>query len=215
MTVKRLRGHVLLADDDPHFSGACAEWLRDAGFRVTVVPDAAGVREAMGSDAFDLLLADVFMPGNERLELLDDGWGREGVSAWPPIIVITGEPSVDTAVTALRRQAVDYLIKPVDPEELLLRVSFAIARNRHAERVDPDAREIDPATALGPSRWNGLSRREQEVLREFAAFPRIAEVAQRLHVSPHTARNHLKAIFRKLNVSSQVELLKLLSEGSP
>lgn len=213
--MKPAQGHILLADDDPHFVGACAQWLRTAGYRVTAVPDAAGVRDAMGRATFDLLLADVFMPGNERLELLDDGRSDGTAQGWPPIIVITGEPSIDTAVTALRRQAVDYLIKPVDPEELLMRVSFAIARSRQAYPLDQEDREIDPAQALGATKWNGLSRREQEVLREFAAFPRIAEVAQRLHVSPHTARNHLKAIFRKLNVSSQVELLKLLSEDAP
>ena len=60
----------------------------------------------------------------------------------------------------------------------------------------------------------GGSPRERDVLRQFAEFPRVKEVSARLRISPHTVRSHLKSLYRKLGVSSQLELLRLLT-GEP
>jgi DNA-binding CsgD family transcriptional regulator len=66
---------------------------------------------------------------------------------------------------------------------------------------------------LPPAVTELLSPREREVLCAFRAMPRTSDVATRLHISPHTVKNHLKAIFRKLEVGSQAELLARLGEA--
>ncbi|MBH24024.1 MAG: hypothetical protein CMH57_06165 [Myxococcales bacterium] len=71
-----------------------------------------------------------------------------------------------------------------------------------------------PAETLEQPEFDELSSREKEVMQEFIAGNQVAEVAENLYISPHTVRNHLKSIFRKLGVRSQAELLsKVLMVG--
>jgi DNA-binding NarL/FixJ family response regulator len=152
---------------------------------------------------------------------------------------VTGAPTLETAVEALRGAAVDYLAKPLSPERFLSRVADGVARGRalrtlrsaedrlrtqlelvtslreslQVAGVSPrSVRELAEPT-LPPVVAGLLSPREREVLGAFRATPRTQDVAESLHISPHTVTNHLKAIFRKLEVSSQAELLARLAEA--
>ncbi|MFG0260877.1 MAG: sigma-54-dependent transcriptional regulator [Novipirellula sp. JB048] len=115
---------ILIADDEPLYLRTTGALLRKSGYACVCVPDADAALEALRSEPFDLILSDLNMPGNLKLELL-----RQGRQNWAhiPLIVITGVPSVPTAIESIRLGIADYLLKPVKFEDLLSSVQRALA----------------------------------------------------------------------------------------
>lgn len=121
------RGRILIADDEPTFLTSTAELLRREGFTVDTVEDAQGALAAIAAQPYDLLITDLEMPGNADLDLVQQ---VASISGGLPIIIITGFPSVRSAVASIELPVAAYLVKPVHFPELLKRVSSAVARFR-------------------------------------------------------------------------------------
>ena len=121
------RGRILIADDEPTFLNATAELLRREGYTVETVEDAPSAVKVISTAAFDLLITDLEMPGNADLDLVQQIFN---ISGGLPIIIITGFPTVRSAVACIELPVTAYLVKPVDFTTLLARVSLAIARFR-------------------------------------------------------------------------------------
>src|SRR5688572_21900366 len=100
---------ALIVDDDPEVLNVLGEFVEREGFAVTRAPTLKDAREAIAGTMPDILLIDIHLPDGSGLELLE-GLGP----ADPEIVLITGQASIETAVDALRRGAIDYLTKPVD-----------------------------------------------------------------------------------------------------
>src|SRR3954468_10295075 len=107
---------ILIADDEQLFLQSTAALLRKEGFHCTCAANGTVALEALSKEPFDLVLSDLNMPGNLQLELL-----RKGRSNWPetPLIVVTGAPSLPTAIESVRLGITDYLLKPVKFDNLL------------------------------------------------------------------------------------------------
>jgi FixJ family two-component response regulator len=118
---------ILIADDEETFLQSMGALLRREGYACDCVRDAREAAAALEKVAYDLLITDIYMPGNAELEFLHDLQSR---CAMIPVIVVTGYPSVPTAVESLRLSVVDYLIKPVDFPAVLHCVSRAIDKGR-------------------------------------------------------------------------------------
>ena len=110
------RGRILIADDEDTFLHSTADLLRDVGYECDCVNDSMAARECLAKDDYDLLISDINMPGNVQLEFLKELYRQD---QFLPLIVITGYPSVNTAVDSFRLAAVDYLQKPIDIQELV------------------------------------------------------------------------------------------------
>lgn len=123
------RKRILIADDEPLYLRTTGQLLRKAGYECECVPDANAAFAKLESGSFDLILSDLNMPGNFKLELL-----RRGRVQWPhiPLIVITGVPSLPTAIESVRMGIADYLLKPVKVEELLASVHRVLDRPTNA-----------------------------------------------------------------------------------
>jgi two-component system response regulator HydG len=115
---------ILIADDEPLYLRTTAELLRKAGYECTTASDGRAALEALAREPFDLVLSDLNMPGNLKLELL-----REGRDKWPdvPLVVVTGVPSLPSAIESVRLGIADYLLKPVKYDDLLSSVRRALA----------------------------------------------------------------------------------------
>lgn len=120
--VKRL----LLADDEPLFREATADLLRRAGYACDTAATAAEVLEALERPGYDVVIADVNMPGNTELELLD-ALAREAPAV--SVVVVTGYPSARAAVRSAHLRAAAYLVKPFHFEELLAAVRVGLLRD--------------------------------------------------------------------------------------
>jgi FixJ family two-component response regulator len=122
-----VKGRLLLADDEVSFLKSTGELLRDEGYECDCVPDGKSAAEALDTNKYDVLIADIKMPGNLDLELirkvkdLDEGL---------PVILVTGYPSMKTAIDSVGLPVVAYLVKPLDFKDLVQQVESAISRSR-------------------------------------------------------------------------------------
>jgi two-component system phosphate regulon response regulator OmpR len=127
--------HLLVVDDDERLRGLLHRYLTSNGYRVTAAADAADARALMKSIAFDLLVLDVMMPGESGFELTKSLRTHSKV----PILILTAKGEAEDRIAGLEIGADDYLPKPFEPRELLLRVGALLrratppARSAHAE----------------------------------------------------------------------------------
>ncbi len=133
------QAHVLVIDDDDRIRSLLKTYLRRHGYRVTAAADAARVRRLMQTMRFDLAIVDIMMPGEDGISLT--GFLRR-TSAMPVLLLTAlGEPQ--DRIKGLRAGADDYLPKPFEPEELLLRIG-AILRRRETGAPDDAVRGFGP-----------------------------------------------------------------------
>ncbi len=133
-------GRILIADDDEAFRLTTRTFLRRQGYECEAAPDADTAAEMLRGGGFDLLLADIHMPGNVGLELVES---LPEVAAALPVIVLTGHPSVQSAARSVRLQVVAYLVKPCDADELLTISTQAIANYRAYRAVSANRQRLE------------------------------------------------------------------------
>ena len=128
------KAHILIIDDDANTLASLARAFRLANHEATVCDNAARGLEIAKAERFDLILSDVVMPGKDGITLLEELKGA-GVSA--PVVMMSGQATIEMAVKATRLGAIDFLEKPVSTEKLLLTVDNAL-RLRHLEDENRD-----------------------------------------------------------------------------
>ena len=166
--------HILIVDDDRRIRELLKRYLSDSGYRVTTAEHAAEARARLEGISFDLLVLDVMMPGENGLDLTRALRQTSNV----PILMLTARGEASDRIDGLERGVDDYLAKPFEPRELLLRIGTILRRTQA-----PGARKHDEIS-LGPCRfnvtrgelWNGdrqirLTTREVQLMRIFAANP--------------------------------------------
>jgi two-component system, OmpR family, phosphate regulon response regulator OmpR len=116
--------HLLVVDDDARLRELLRRYLSDSGFRVTTAADAADARSKLASFAFDLIVLDVMMPGENGIDLTR-ALHRERTS---PIMLLTAMAEPEDRVHGLEQGADDYLAKPFEPRELVLRIRNLLQR---------------------------------------------------------------------------------------
>jgi CheY-like chemotaxis protein len=132
-----LAERILIADDEELFLLPTAEFLRGEGYHCDCVRTADEAAEALARDSYDLLITDINMPGNRNLELLRYKTQGPGII---PVIVVTGYPSVHTAVESIRLSVVDYVVKPLEFKVFLTAVKSALEKGK-AVRMMRKARQ--------------------------------------------------------------------------
>jgi DNA-binding NtrC family response regulator len=161
--------HLLLIDDDPNTLASLSRAFRLAGYDATVCDSAARALELIRAERFDVIFSDVVMPGKDGISLLED-LKAAGVTA--PVVMISGQASVETAVRATRLGAADFLEKPLSTEKLLVTIENVL-RLRHLEDENRDLR-----SRLGKHEmiWSGpaMERLMAQVERVAASESRVA-----------------------------------------
>jgi DNA-binding NtrC family response regulator len=141
-------GQLLVVDDERGVRTLCADVLVRAGHTVTVASSAEEALGLAGSTAFDLVLADVHLPGLSGIDLC-----QRLVAARPdtPVILITGFPSIETAVRGMKQGARDYVTKPFSPDELRLVVARALEERELRRENTALRRELAYGNLIGKS----------------------------------------------------------------
>jgi len=116
--------HILVVDDDERIRTLLQRYLASNGFRVSVAGNAADARALMKGMAFDLLVLDVMMPGESGFDLTKSVRAQSQV----PILMLTARGEASDRITGLENGADDYLPKPFEPRELVLRLSALLRR---------------------------------------------------------------------------------------
>lgn len=177
--------HILIVDDDQRIRSLLKQFLIKNGYLVTEARDAAHARKILAGLAFDLLIIDVMMPGEDGFSLT--AGIRDQVEA--PILLLTARGETADRITGFEAGADDYLPKPFEPRELLLRVAAILRR----AAIVPAKDEPPKTLSLGDTRydisrgelWRGdelvrLTSTEAALMRVFARTPNEALSRARL-----------------------------------
>jgi DNA-binding NtrC family response regulator len=160
---------ILIADDEPLYLRTTGELLRKAGYECVCVADGVEASRRLREEPFDLVLSDLNMPGNHNLELLRE---HSGERPHAPLIVVTGAPTLPSAIESIRLGITDYLLKPVKYEDLLVCVRRALASRT------PTAPISLPASARAKelaARFPGVIGQSPPMLDLLEIIDRVAE----------------------------------------
>ena len=124
--------HILVVDDDNRLRALLRKYLMENGYRVTTATDAGDARARMKGLIFDLLVLDVMMPGEGGFEFTRSLRGGRNPL---PILMLTARGESEDRIHGLESGADDYLVKPFEPKELLLRINSILRRARTARPV--------------------------------------------------------------------------------
>jgi DNA-binding NarL/FixJ family response regulator len=131
-TAPQSGGRILIADDEPLFMQLTTSRLQKAGFECIGASDAESAFNLLQDLEFDLLISDIRMPGNDNLEFIRE---IRTLTEQLPVILVTGYPTLESAVESVRLQVVAYLIKPFSYEILVEEVKSAISMRRLFQAV--------------------------------------------------------------------------------
>ena len=178
------QAHLLVVDDDERIRGLLQKFLMRHGFLVTIARDALQARRLLAGLEFDLLVLDVMMPGEDGIALTRDLRAKMTV----PILLLTAKGEATNRIEGFEAGADDYLVKPFEPKELLLRIN-AILRRVPAVKADTGPKVLH----LGEVRydldrgemWRGtdpvrLTATEAALMRIFSAQPGAAVSREKL-----------------------------------
>lgn len=144
--MNELEPHLLIVDDDERIRGLLRKFLARNGFLVSVARDAAHARRVLAGLEFDLIVMDVMMPGEDGVALTRSL--RETLNT--PILLLTARGETDDRIKGLEAGADDYLPKPFEPKELLLRINAILRRMPEAEPENT----VPKILTLGPIRYD-------------------------------------------------------------
>ena len=163
--------HILVVDDDQKIRDLLGRYLFENGFRVTTACDATTARAAMRGLAFDLILLDVMMPGESGLSLAQDLKSTSRV----PVCLLTARAEIENRIEGLEIGVDDYVTKPFEPRELLLRLRNILRRGQPGPNATSDEVRMGPFTFIisrGELKRDEdpikLTDRERDLLRQFA-----------------------------------------------
>jgi two-component system phosphate regulon response regulator OmpR len=192
--------HLLVVDDDQRIRELLSRYLLDHGYRVTTAGSAAEARKQLDGMAFDLLVLDVMMPGENGFDLAKSI--RNGSTI--PILMLTARADAGDRITGLELGADDYIPKPFDPRELLLRINNVLKRAAaNAPQPIEAVRfgEFEFHIARGELSREGrpvrITDRECDMLRVLAA--RAGETVPRQELAPPGAAASERAVDVQIN----------------
>lgn len=189
---------VFIIDDDPSVRDSIALMLGLIGFRTAVFADAEAFLSAYQAEWTGCVVADLRLPGKSGLELQVELRARGSTL---PFVIITAHGDVPSARAAFQAQAVDFLEKPFDDEQLRAAIDTAFAlEDRRIQRA-VDLR--DDAERLAK-----LTGREREVMEQAATGLHAKEIAATLGISPRTVEVHKTRLMAKLGVRNVAELVR-------
>jgi two-component system phosphate regulon response regulator OmpR len=191
--------HVLVVDDDQKIRELLGRYLTEHGFRVTTAADAATARAGMRGLAFDVVLLDVMMPGETGLELARDLKATHPV----PICMLTARAEPEHRIEGLEAGVDDYIPKPFEPRELLLRLRNILRRAAGPTSPNDEVRMGSYVfhVSRGELRFGEesikLTERERDLLRMFAL--RIGTPIARHELSGDDSTGNDRAIDVQIN----------------
>lgn len=179
------QAHLLVVDDDERIRGLLQKFLIRNGYLVSTARDAAQARRLMSGLEFDMVVLDVMMPGENGIAFTREIRARSGV----PVLLLTAKGETANRIEGLEAGADDYLVKPFEPKELLLRINAILRRvpSVRAETAGPKVLHLGDVrydTERGEL-WRGaepvrLTATEAQLMRIFAAQPGTPVSRERL-----------------------------------
>jgi FixJ family two-component response regulator len=201
------RGEIFVVDDDPAVRETLSVVLSAGGYEVICFADGAALLAVARSRTPACILLDVHIPGKSGLDILKELRGEDYPA---PIFMISGQGDITMAVSAIKNGALDFIEKPFRGGEIVARLNEAIGAfaRRQAE---------SSGTKIGSLHFPGrepLTRREREVLEQFASGASNKEAGRTLGISPRTIEDHRANIMKKLGAKNAADLIRIVMTAS-
>jgi len=196
-------GEIFVVDDDPAVRDTLSMVLKAAGYEVICFADGAALLSVARSRTPAAILLDVHIPGKSGLDILKELHDEDYPA---PIFMISGQGDIAMAVGAIKSGALDFIEKPFRGSEIVGRLDEAIGAyaRRQAENASPK---------FGSLHFPGrepLTRREREVLEQFASGASNKEAGRTLGISPRTIEDHRANIMKKLGARNAADLIRIV-----
>ena len=207
MADKSPRGEIFVVDDDAAVRDTLSMVLKAAGYEVICFADGAALLAVARNRTPAAILLDVHIPGKSGLDILKELHGEDYPA---PIFMISGQGDIAMAVDAIHHGALDFIEKPFRGSEIVSRLDEAIGAyaRREAENASPK---------FGSLHFPGrepLTRREREVLEQFASGASNKEAGRTLGISPRTIEVHRAHLMQKIGARNAADLIRIvMSEG--
>lgn len=164
--------HILIAEDDSELNQLFQHVLRRSGYEATGVENGVQALEALDNAYYDLIISDVMMPGMDGLELVS-ALRENGNNI--PVLMITAKDAFDDMRSGFASGTDDYMVKPVNINEMVLRVGALLRRARmvseHRLRLGDTIMESDSLTVTSQGKRMVLPQKEFMLLYKMASFP--------------------------------------------
>ena len=151
-----LAGNVLIIDDEPGLRHTLSRLIQSAGCQVTAIADGTDALETLETVSFDLVYLDIHLPGVNGLQILREIRKKD---AQLPVILLTGNATLQSALEAIRLGATDYLLKPFDPEVLVARTRVLLQE----QALERRRREIEEQITVLQAELQALKKPEENI----------------------------------------------------
>jgi len=168
----KIKYHILVVDDDDRIRELVKEYLNENGFMVSTGNSSEEAKIRLEYFKFDLIVLDVMMPGQNGFELTKEIKKNSSV----PIILLTAKGEVENRIEGLELGADDYLGKPFEPKELLLRINNIIKKNNKTDlskinKIGAARVDLNKMSILLKNKTNKINNAEKKILLEMLTNP--------------------------------------------
>jgi two-component system phosphate regulon response regulator OmpR len=170
--MEKIKYHILVVDDDDRIRELVKEYLKENRFIVSMADSAEEAKIKLGYFKFDLIVLDVMMPGQNGFDLTKEIKKNSSV----PILLLTAKGEVENRIEGLELGADDYLGKPFEPKELLLRIKNIIRKNKKIDlkkinKIGEANVDLNKMSIQLKNKINKINNSEKKVLIEMLANP--------------------------------------------
>ena len=170
--MEKIKSHILVVDDDDRIRELVKQYLVENGFVVSTANNSSEAKIKIDYFKFDLIVLDVMMPGQTGFELTKEIKGKSN----QPIILLTAKGEVENRVLGLELGADDYLPKPFEPKELLLRIKNIIIKNKKIDlnkinKIGEAKVDLNKMFILLRDKKSKINNSEKKILLEMLSNP--------------------------------------------
>lgn len=190
---------IAIVDDDPSAREGLQALIRSAGWKVETFVSAQEFLGRRGAQAPRCLILDLQLPGLSGLDL-QKRMAEVGLEI--PIVFLTGHGNIPASVQAMKAGAVEFLTKPFDHETLFRAIHEAVERDRRSREHHAQMRAVR-------ERYESLTAREQQVMREVVSGLLNKQIAAELNITEFTVKIHRGHVMRKMRADSLPDLVRM------
>ena len=190
---------IAIVDDDPWARDGLQALVRSAGWRAEAFASAREFLARPGVEKPVCLVLDLQLPDLSGLDLQKR---MAEIHVEIPIVFLTGHGDIPASVQAMKAGAISFLTKPVNEQELLTAIQEAIERDRKSRQQHAETRELQ-------LRYESLTAREQEVMRQVVSGLLNKQIAAELKMSEFTVKFHRGHVMRKMSAESVADLVRM------
>jgi FixJ family two-component response regulator len=190
---------IAIVDDDPSVRQGLQRLIRSAGWKPETFGSAQEFLDRRRTEAPSCLVLDLQLPGLSGLDLQKQ-MAEAGLET--PIVFLTGHGDIPASVKAMKAGAIEFLTKPVDEEDLLRAIQEAIERDRRTRKQHAQLNDLR-------DRYQSLTAREQEVMRQVISGLLNKQIAAELKITEDTVKFHRGHIMRKMQADSLADLVRM------